>query len=171
MNNARKAQGLGKYERIQFSESHERRFGETSDQEGIRSRARRSGGNPIGPVVAGDQRLEHECSVGGIQEAAGLCAELETGAGPAAALDSVRLLLLTNAWVARPLQADELAQGLPPLHSRPALQFAPVALTPDELVNSFAQTFGQTNVGGFHVERRPSHSRVVTAHPARSIRS
>ena len=85
---------------------------------------------------------------------AGLCAELETGAGPAAALDSVRLLLLTNAWVARPLQADELAQGLPPLHSRPALQFAPVALTPDELGADWAAGRARLSLQAMHNGRK-----------------
>lgn len=62
-----------------------------------------------------------------------LADELPAGALPSQALEAVRLLLLVNDWVLRPLQQDELARGLPPLHSRPALQFAPVAVTPDEL--------------------------------------
>ena len=52
---------------------------------------------------------------------------------PSQALESVRLLMLVSDWVLRPAQQEELANGWPALHSRPALQFAPVALTPDEL--------------------------------------
>ncbi len=59
--------------------------------------------------------------------------DLPADAVPSQALDAVRLLMVVNAWVLRPVQQEELAQGWPALHSRPALQFAPVAITPDEL--------------------------------------
>ncbi|WP_343635688.1 fumarylacetoacetate hydrolase family protein [Roseateles sp.] len=62
-----------------------------------------------------------------------LTGDLAQGAVPSQALESVRLLMLVSDWVLRPVQQEELAQGWPALHSRPALQFAPVALTPDEL--------------------------------------
>jgi len=59
--------------------------------------------------------------------------DLPQGAVPSQALESVRLLTLVSDWVLRPAQQEELANGWPALHSRPALQFAPVAITPDEL--------------------------------------
>lgn len=62
-----------------------------------------------------------------------LTGDLAMGAVPSQALDAVRLLMLVNAWVLRAVQQEELAQGWPALHSRPALQFGPVAITPDEL--------------------------------------
>jgi len=59
--------------------------------------------------------------------------DLPQGAVPSQALESVRLLMLVSDWVLRPVQQEELANGWPAWHSRPALQFAPVAVTPDEL--------------------------------------
>jgi len=59
--------------------------------------------------------------------------DLGADAVPSQALEAVRLLMVVNAWVLRPVQQEELAQGWPALHSRPALQCAPVAITPDEL--------------------------------------
>ncbi|SEK79164.1 fumarylacetoacetate (FAA) hydrolase [Roseateles sp. YR242] len=59
--------------------------------------------------------------------------DLGANAVPSQALEAVRLLMVVNAWVLRPVQQEELAHGWPALHSRPALQFAPVAVTPDEL--------------------------------------
>lgn len=62
-----------------------------------------------------------------------LTGDLAQGAVPSQALESIRLLMLVSDWVLRPVQQEELANGWPALHSRPALQFAPVAVTPDEL--------------------------------------
>ncbi len=59
--------------------------------------------------------------------------DLPADAVPSQALESVRLLTVVNAWVLRTVQQEELTQGWPALHSRPVLQCAPVALTPDEL--------------------------------------
>ena len=64
---------------------------------------------------------------------AALIGDLAQGAVPSQALEAVRLLMLVGDWVLRPVQQEELANGWPALHSRPALQFAPVAITPDEL--------------------------------------
>jgi fumarylacetoacetate (FAA) hydrolase len=64
---------------------------------------------------------------------AALIGDLAQGAVPSQALESIRLLMLVGDWVLRPVQQEELANGWPALHSRPALQFAPVAVTPDEL--------------------------------------
>ena len=63
--------------------------------------------------------------------------DVAMGASATQALDGVRLLMLANDWTLRHLQADEQAeehaQGLGPLHSKPAAAFSPVAVTPDEL--------------------------------------
>lgn len=64
---------------------------------------------------------------------AALIGDLAQGAVPSQALEAIRLLMLVGDWVLRPVQQEELANGWPALHSRPALQFAPVAVTPDEL--------------------------------------
>lgn len=64
---------------------------------------------------------------------AALIGDLAQGAVPSQALEAIRLLMLVSDWVLRPVQQEELANGWPALHSRPALQFAPVAVTPDEL--------------------------------------
>ena len=45
------------------------------------------------------------------------------------------------------------------------------ALPPDQLVDTLAKPFRQTNIGRFHIERRSSHARGVTKHGARSIGS
>src|SRR3546814_20537421 len=45
------------------------------------------------------------------------------------------------------------------------------ALPPDQLVDTLAEPFRQTNIGRFHIERRPSDARVVTKQGARSIGS
>jgi len=64
---------------------------------------------------------------------AALIGDLAQGAVPSQAREAIRLLVLVSDWVLRPVQQEELANGWPALHSRPALQFAPVAVTPDEL--------------------------------------
>ncbi len=54
--------------------------------------------------------------------------DIPMGATPEQALDGVRLLLLSNDWTLRRLQA-----GSHTLHARPLTAFGPVAVTPDEL--------------------------------------
>ncbi len=85
----------------------------------------------LGPVETPDlpevRELEPE------PQLAVLTGDLAAGAVPSQALESVRLVVLVNDWVLRSIQQEELSQGRPALHSRPALQFAPVAITPDEL--------------------------------------
>lgn len=68
-----------------------------------------------------------------------VCGDIAQGAEPGQALEGVRLLGLGCAWVARALQRLELQRGQPALHSRPALSFAPVFVTPDELGLAWAQ--------------------------------
>ncbi len=50
-----------------------------------------------------------------------------------------------------------------------AVEIAGKFLPPNQLVDPFAKPFRQTDVGRFHVERRPSHGSVVTADQAGSI--
>ncbi|KAI1692544.1 homocysteine s-methyltransferase domain-containing protein [Ditylenchus destructor] len=83
------------------------------------------------PALRGMPGLEPEAQL------AVLTADLPQGAVPSQALEAVRLLMLVNDWVLRPVQQEELAGGLPAMHSRPALQFAPVAVTPDELTGAW----------------------------------
>ena len=66
-------------------------------------------------------------------ELAVVSGDVAPGTGPDAALDSVRLLLLANAWSLRELEPAERAQGFGLVQSRPATAFAPLAVTPDEL--------------------------------------
>lgn len=83
------------------------------------------------PALRGMPGLEPEAQL------AVLTADIPQGAVPSQALEAVRLLMLVNDWVLRPVQQEELAGGLPAMHSRPALQFAPVAVTPDELTGAW----------------------------------
>lgn len=79
------------------------------------------------PLLRGVPGLEPE------PQLAVVLGDLPADAVPSQALDAVRLLMGVNAWVLRPVQQEELAQGWPALHSRPAVQCSPVAITPDEL--------------------------------------
>lgn len=66
-------------------------------------------------------------------EVAVITGDVASGCSPAAALESVRLLMLVNDWSLRKLIAAELAKGFGFLQSKPATAFGPVAVTPDEL--------------------------------------
>ena len=66
-------------------------------------------------------------------ELAVVTGDVGIGTAPAAALESVRLLLLVNDWSLRNLIPTELAKGFGFLQSKPATAFGPVAVTPDEL--------------------------------------
>ncbi len=70
---------------------------------------------------------------------AAITADIPAGCAPARALEGVRLLALANTWCLRELQAHERAQGLSAVQSRPAQAFSPVAVTPDELGDAWAQ--------------------------------
>src|SRR3954465_14411723 len=59
------------------------------------------------------------------------------GATPERALDSIRLVMLANDVSLRNLIPDELAKGFGFFQSKPASAFSPVALTPDELGESW----------------------------------
>jgi len=66
-------------------------------------------------------------------ELAVVTGDVAIGTAPAAALESVRLLMLVNDWSLRHLIPAELAKGFGFLQSKPATAFGPVAVTPDEL--------------------------------------
>ena len=66
-------------------------------------------------------------------ELAVVTGDVAMGSAPAAALESVRLLMLVNDWSLRGLVPAELAKGFGFLHSKPATAFGPLAVTPDEL--------------------------------------
>jgi fumarylacetoacetate (FAA) hydrolase len=70
-------------------------------------------------------------------ELAVITGDVEMGASPGQALDSVRLLMLANDWSLRHLVPAELAKGLGLVQSKPATAFSPVAVTPDELGESW----------------------------------
>lgn len=59
--------------------------------------------------------------------------DIPQGANAARALDGVRLLTLANAWELRLWEPAEEARGWLRAPNQPAVAFAPVAVTPDEL--------------------------------------
>jgi fumarylacetoacetate (FAA) hydrolase len=65
--------------------------------------------------------------------------DVPVGATPDQALALVRLVTLVNDVSLRNVMADELARGGGLLQSTPATAFAPVAVTPDELGDSWRQ--------------------------------
>ena len=72
-------------------------------------------------------------------EVAVVTGDVPLGAGPAEALDAVRLVMLVNDVSLRNLIPAELAKGFGFLQSKPASAFSPVAVTPDELAGRWAQ--------------------------------
>lgn len=68
-----------------------------------------------------------------------ITADIPAASPPARALEGVRLLMLANTWCLRGLQAQEQAAGVGAVQSRPAQAFGPVAVTPDELGDAWAQ--------------------------------
>ncbi len=70
---------------------------------------------------------------------AAITADIPAGSAPARALEGVRLLMLANTWCLREWQVHERASGLSALQSRPGQAFSPVAVTPDELGDAWAQ--------------------------------
>ena len=66
-------------------------------------------------------------------EVAVITGDVAMGTDAAAALDSVRLLMLVNDWSLRDLVPGELAKGFGFLQSKPATAFSPVAVTLDEV--------------------------------------
>ncbi len=70
-------------------------------------------------------------------EVAVITGDVAMGTDATAALDSVRLLMLVNDWSLRNLIPGELAKGFGFLQSKPATAFGPVAVTPDEVGDSW----------------------------------
>lgn len=70
-------------------------------------------------------------------EVAVVTGDVAMGVEPAAALSSIRLLMLANDVSLRHLIPPELAKGFGFLQSKPATSFSPVAVTPDELGSSW----------------------------------
>src|SRR5215475_4583483 len=66
-------------------------------------------------------------------EVAVVTGDVAMGASPEQALEGVRLLMLANDWSLRNLIPSELAKGFGFLQSKPSTAFSPVAVTPDEL--------------------------------------
>ena len=71
-------------------------------------------------------------------EVAVVTADVPMGATPERALDGIRLLMLANDVSLRNLIPDELAKGFGFFQSKPATAFSPVAVTPDELGEAWA---------------------------------
>lgn len=71
-------------------------------------------------------------------ELAVITADVPMGASPERALEGVRLIMLANDWSLRHLIPDELTKGFGFFQSKPATAFSPVAVTPDELGQAWA---------------------------------
>ncbi|MDP3819987.1 MAG: fumarylacetoacetate hydrolase family protein [Burkholderiales bacterium] len=70
-------------------------------------------------------------------EVAVITGDVEMGTSPDAAIDGIRLVMLANDVSLRYLIPAELAKGFGFLQSKPATAFSPVAVTPDELGESW----------------------------------
>ncbi|MEO8058680.1 MAG: fumarylacetoacetate hydrolase family protein [Burkholderiales bacterium] len=70
-------------------------------------------------------------------EVAVITGDVEMGSAPDAAIDGIRLLMLANDVSLRHLIPAELAKGFGFFQSKPATAFSPVAVTPEELGDSW----------------------------------
>jgi fumarylacetoacetate (FAA) hydrolase len=70
-------------------------------------------------------------------EVAVITGDVEMGASPDTAIDGIRLVMLANDVSLRNLIPAELAKGFGFVQSKPATAFSPVAVTPDELGDSW----------------------------------
>ncbi len=82
--------------------------------------------------------LSEEFGIDFEAEVAVVTADVPMGATPERALDGIRLLMLANDVSLRNLIPDELAKGFGFFQSKPATAFSPVAVTPDELGEAWA---------------------------------
>lgn len=94
-------------------------------------------------------------------EVAVIAGDVAMGSSPEAARDAIRLVMLVNDVSLRGLIPDELAKGFGFFQSKPASAFSPVAVTPDELGESWdggkvrlpllvsinGKAFGKANAG------------------------
>lgn len=99
-----------------------------TDGPGFRMLAGDSALGPCDPLLLAAEALEMDFGAG----LAAITGDLPQRASPAQALDGVRLLLLTNA-----VQLHAL--GLSAVQREPVTAFGPVAVTPDELGEAWAQ--------------------------------
>jgi fumarylacetoacetate (FAA) hydrolase len=90
--------------------------------------------SPQGPIPLGDPAWG--CDFEG--EVAVITDAVPMGAGRATALAAIRLVLLVNDVSLRNLIPDELAKSFGFFQSKPASAFSPVAVTPDELGEAWA---------------------------------
>src|SRR3954451_18220583 len=77
--------------------------------------------------------LNEEWGIDFEAEVAVVTGDVPMGASPEQALDGVRLVMLANDWSLRNLIPNELAKVFGFFQSKPATAFSPVAVTPDEL--------------------------------------
>ncbi|MDP3269508.1 MAG: fumarylacetoacetate hydrolase family protein [Legionella sp.] len=112
---------------------------------------------PRDPILVADETygIDFESEVAIITD------DVPMGINPKKAQDHIKLLMLVNDVSLRNLIPDELAKGFGFLQSKPASSFSPVAITPDELGNSWDgkrvhlplisylndQLFGRPNAG------------------------
>lgn len=92
-------------------------------------------------------------------EVAVITGDLDMGASPAQAEQSIRLLMLVNDVSLRNLIPAELGKGFGFVQSKPATSFSPVAITPDELGGAWSE-------GRVHLPLRATWNGVVVGTPA-----
>jgi fumarylacetoacetate (FAA) hydrolase len=83
------------------------------------------------PFVSEDHGIDMEAEVAVVVD------DVPTSVEAIAAREHIKLVLLVNDWSLRNLIPAELAKGFGFYQSKPATSFAPVAVTPDELDNSW----------------------------------
>lgn len=112
---------------------------------------------PRDPIVVADETYGIDME----GEVAVIAGDVAMGSGPEAARDAIRLVMLANDVSLRGLIPDELAKGFGFFQSKPASAFSPVAVTPDELGESWdggklhlpllvslnGKAFGKANAG------------------------
>ncbi len=84
---------------------------------------------PRDPIVMADEAWGIDCEA----EVAVIVDDVPMGIDAAAAVDHIKLVLLVNDVTLRNLTGPELAKGFGFLQSKPPTAFSPVAVTPDEL--------------------------------------
>ncbi|MEJ8572906.1 fumarylacetoacetate hydrolase family protein [Microbaculum marinum] len=84
---------------------------------------------PCDPVLVADEAYGIDME----SEIAVITDDVAMGAGPEAAADRIRLVMLVNDVSLRNLIPGELAKGFGFFHGKPSTAFSPVAVTPDEL--------------------------------------
>ncbi|MBB3544861.1 fumarylacetoacetate hydrolase family protein [Rhizobium sp. BK399] len=137
---------------------------------------------PCDPIVACDEG--HGIDMEG--EVAVIVDDVPMGAAPDQALSAIRLVMLANDVSLRHLIPDELAKGFGFFQSKPASAFSPVAVTPDELGDTWkdgkvhlpllvsvnGRLFGRANAGidmTFDFAKLVSHAARTRALSAGSI--